>query len=93
MFLTKNPGEADGSGLEKTSPKQISEHNGINCLPGDPCTIRKVAVFRVTDDIDGDVYVNLFAKSAVPGGGSANVVAKRNQGFLRSVRYRAADKG
>jgi hypothetical protein len=47
-------------------------------------------VFRATEDIAGPVFVNLIAKSAVPGGGSSNVVAKRNDGWVRSTRYRAS---
>jgi hypothetical protein len=91
MFLTKDPNATDGSGLDKVSPIQIGEHNGINCTSGtSPCTSRKVAVFRVTEAITGPVYVNLTARSAVPGGGSANVTVKRNDGWLRSVRYSAA---
>jgi hypothetical protein len=94
MFLTKNPDATDGGGLDKTFPTQIGEHNGINCTPGtSPCTTRKLAVFRVTDDIQGTVYVNIVAKSAVPGGGSTTVTVHRNQGWLRSTRYEAGDKG
>jgi hypothetical protein len=90
MFVTKNANETDGSGLGKIAPGEIGEHNGINCTPSNsPCTVRKVAVFRATGNIDGPVYVNLVAKSAVPGGGNASVTVKRNKGWLRSTRYRA----
>ena len=91
MFLTKDPKATSGNGLDKTFPGSISEHNGINCTPGtSPCKTRKVAVFRVTDDIQGPVYVNIIAKSAVPGGGSTKVTVKRGEGWLRSTRYRAS---
>jgi hypothetical protein len=52
-----------------------------------PCTHRNVAVFRVDQDIQGPVYVNVVAKSAVPGGGSAHVTVKRSDSWVRSVRY------
>lgn len=91
MFVTKDRGDVGGGRLEKISPGEIGEHNGINCTTGtSPCTTRKVAVFRATGDIKGPVYVNIIAKSAVPGGGSANVVVRRGSGWLRSTRYRAA---
>lgn len=91
MFLTKNPDATDGNGLAKTFPEQIGEHNGFNCTPGtSPCTTRKVGVFRVTGDINGPVYVNIAVRSAVPGGGSAQVTVDRGKGWLRSTRYRAA---
>ena len=51
---------------------------------------RKVAVFRVDADIADEVYVNVIAKSAVPGGGAARVEVKRSEGWVRAVRYRAA---
>jgi hypothetical protein len=91
IFLTKDPGARDGNGLDKVTPSAIGEHNGINCTPGtSPCTTHRVAVFRVTEDITGPVYVNVVAKSAVPGGGSAQVTVRRDDGWVRSVRYRAA---
>jgi hypothetical protein len=93
MFLTKDPKDASSNGLGKTAPMAIGEHNGINCTSGtSPCVTRKVAVFRVTDDIDEPVYVNVVAKSEVPGGGSTQVTVKRNDGWLRSTRYHAAHK-
>jgi hypothetical protein len=77
-----------GNVANRINPSAISEHNGINCTQGtSPCTSHRVAVFRVTHDIPGDVYVNLVAKSAVPGGGSTRVVVRRNDGWLRSTRY------
>jgi hypothetical protein len=91
MFLTKNRQATDGNGLDKVAPSAIAEHNGINCTPGtSPCTTERVAVFRVTEDVAGPVYVNIVAKSAVPGAGSARVVVKRGEGFVRSVRYAAS---
>jgi hypothetical protein len=90
MFLTKDPRATDGNGLDKITPGEITEHNGINCTRGaSPCVTRRVAVFRVTEDIAGPVYVNLIARSEVPGGGSANVVVRRGDGWIRSVRYAA----
>lgn len=91
IFLTKDPGARDGNGLDKVTPSSIGEHTGINCTPGtSPCTTHRVAVFRVTEDIVGPAYVNVVAKSAVPGGGSAQVTVRRDDGWVRSVRYRAA---
>lgn len=89
MFVTKDPrATSAGSVTNKIFPSQITEHNGINCTRGtSPCTTRRVAVFRVTEDIRGPVYVNLIARSAVPGGGSANVTVRRGDGWIRSTRY------
>lgn len=94
MFVTTDPEERDGGGLAATAPKQIGEHNGVNCTTGDsPCTTRKVAVFRATEDIDGAVYVNVMIKSAVPGGGSANVAVQRDAGWIRATKYGAELEG
>jgi hypothetical protein len=94
MFLTKNPKAADGDGLDKTFPTAIGEHNGINCTPGtSPCVARKTSVFRVEQDIDGPVYVNIAARSAVPGGGTTSVKVHRSDGWLRSMRYGASLAG
>ncbi|HWO18876.1 MAG TPA: hypothetical protein VNO30_08870 [Kofleriaceae bacterium] len=91
IFLTKDPDARDGDGLDKVTPQAIGEHNGVNCTPGtSPCTTHRVAVLRVTEDIVGPVYVNVVGKSAVPGGGSAQVTVRRDDGWVRSVRYRAA---
>ena len=91
IFLTKDRDARDGNGLDKVTPSAIGEHNGINCTPGtSPCTTHRVAVFRVTEDIIGPVHVNVVAKSAVPGGGGARVTVRRDDGWVRSVRYRAA---
>ena len=90
IFLTKDRDARDGDGLDKVTPSAIAEHNGVNCTPGtSPCTTHRVAVFRVTADIAGPVYVNVVAKSAVPGGGSAHVTVRRDDGWVRSLRYRA----
>jgi len=91
IFLTKDRDARDGDGLERTAPSAIGEHNGINCTPGtSPCTTHRVAVFRVTEDITGPVYVHVAARSAVPGGGAARITVRRDDGWVRSVRYRAA---
>jgi len=74
--------------VEKITPTAIGEHNGANCTS--TRTTREVAVFRVDQDMAGPVYVNLVAKSEVPGGGNARVVVKRGDSFVRSVRYGAA---
>lgn len=88
MFVTKDPNATSGDGLERIAPDAISEHNGFNCTSGtSPCTTRKVAVFRVTEDIAGPVFVNIYAKSEVPGPGTARVVVKRGDSYVRSVRY------
>lgn len=79
--------------LSKSSgiaPDAISEHNGYNCTGGAGCTQKKVAVFRVRDRVAGPVRVKLEVRSAVPGGGSTNVVARAGEGHLRVVRYPAA---
>ena len=90
MFLTKNKQATDSNQLDKVAPGAIAEHNGINCTTGtSPCTTERVAVFRVTEDIAGPVYVNVIAKSEVPGPGSATVVVRRSDGFVRSIRYAA----
>jgi hypothetical protein len=87
MFLTRDKNATDGNGLDKVAPSQIGEHNGINCT--DECVTRKVAVFRVTENVAGPIYVNVTARSAVPGGGTTRVTVKRGDGFVKSVRYAA----
>lgn len=72
------------------TPGGISEQNGFNCSPGSKCATRKVAVFRATQDINDAVHVNVVVKSAVPGGGSTRVTVKRDDGWVKSVRYGAA---
>lgn len=90
LFVTRDPDANDGSRLEKISPSSIGEQNGFNCSPGSSCTQRKVAVFRVDEDIDDAMFVNVIVKSAVPGGGSARVTVKKGDGWVRAVRYGAA---
>jgi len=90
MFVTTDPRATDGGGLDRIAPAALGEHNGINCTGGtSPCTLRKVGVFRVTGDIADAVYVNVIARSEVPGPGTARVVVRRGDGWLRSVRYPA----
>jgi hypothetical protein len=90
LFVTKDPHDVGGNSIERIAPSAIGEHNGINCTSGTtPCTTRKVAVFRVDENIQGPVFVNLYAKSEVPGPGTARVVVKRGNSFVRSVRYAA----
>jgi hypothetical protein len=90
-FLTKDPGAKDGDGLDKTFPVQIGEHNGINCTPGtSPCTLKKAGVFRVDEDIDAPVYLNVVVRSEVPGGGSTNVRLERGDGWVRTTRVDAS---
>lgn len=94
MFVTRDDTQTDGNGIAAIAPTQIGEHNGFNCTAGtSPCTTRKVAVFRATADVDGPVWVHVFVKSAVPGGGAANVTVDRSAGWLRSTRYAAALRG
>jgi len=91
IFLTRDPDAREGNGLDKIAPSSIGEHNGVNCTPGtSPCTTHRVAVFRVTEDVAGPIYVNIVAESAVPGGGAARVTVRRGDGWVRSVRYPAA---
>jgi hypothetical protein len=91
MFLTKNPAATDGSGFTGITPESIGEHNGANCTPGtNPCTTRKVSVFQVDADINDPVYVNIIAKSEVPGGGAATVTVDKSTGWIRSTRYAAS---
>ena len=92
MLLSRDRNDTNGDRLvqDRTYPSAITEHNGINCTPGtSPCTTHRVAVFRVSRDIDAPVYVNLIARSAVPGGGSTRVVVRRGDGFVRTTRYDA----
>jgi hypothetical protein len=94
MFVTTDPAATEHMASDRIEPAQIGEHNGINCTAGmSPCTTRKVAVFRVTEDVDGPLFVNIVIKSAVPGGGSANVTVQRNAGWLRATRYAAVLDG
>ena len=94
LFVTRDPTATDGNGIAAIAPTQIGEHNGTNCTAGaSPCTTRKVAVFRATADVEGPVYVHVIVKSAVPGGGSANVTVDRSAGWLRSTRYAATLRG
>jgi hypothetical protein len=86
MFLTKNENDDGGGSVDGIQPGAISEHNGTNCTPSDPCHIKKVAVFQVQRDIQGPVFVNLTANCEVPGPGSANVTI-RNSGYVKSLRY------
>ena len=89
LFVTKDP-RATSGGVDRINPGAVSEHNGINCTDGtSPCTVRKVAVFRVTGDIADAVYVNVVAHSEVPGPGTARVVVRRGDGWVRSIRYPA----
>jgi hypothetical protein len=90
MFLTTNGNATDGGSFDAIAPRQIGEHNGINCLPSHGrCTLRKVAVFRAREDIAGPLHVNVIVKSAVPGGGTTSVVLHRDDGWVRSTRYAA----
>jgi hypothetical protein len=90
LVVSRDP-NGTGNTIDKIAPDSISEHNGINCTAGTtPCTSRKVAVLRVTGDVADPVYVNLVVRSEVPGPGSANVSARRGDGWIRSVRYGAA---
>lgn len=86
MFLTRNRFDHNGGGIDGVSPAAISEHNGTNCSPGNPCHLRKVAVLRVDHDLAGPVYVNVIGAAEVPGPGSANVTIQ-DQGFVKSLRY------
>ena len=90
VFVATDPAATESAGLESIAPKAIGEHNGINCTAGQsPCTTRKVAVLRVTEDVDAPLFVNVVVKSAVPGGGSANVQVQRDAGWIRATRYAA----
>ncbi len=90
MFVTRDPGDRQPSGFAGVSPESIGEHNGINCTPGtSPCTTRKVAVFRIAEDTAGPLYVNLIARSEVPGGGPSTVTVRRADGSIESTRYPA----
>lgn len=90
MFVTRDSNATGGGGFDKISPASINEQNGFNCSPGSGCTQRKVAVFRVDEDINDALFVNVIVKSAVPGGGSARVTVKKSDGWVRAVRYGAA---
>ncbi|MFO0608011.1 MAG: hypothetical protein U0324_32910 [Polyangiales bacterium] len=91
LFLARDPRATDPRSLDGVFPGAISEHNGGNCTTGtSPCTTNRVAVFRASDDVRGPVYVQLIARSAVPGGGSASVTVDRGGGWLRATRYAAS---
>jgi len=87
MFLTRNRNDRNGGSLDGARPGQISEHNGTNCSPGNPCRLSKVAVFEVTRDVNGPVFVNIASSAEVPGPGSASVTV-HDTGFVKSVHYR-----
>jgi hypothetical protein len=94
MFVTTDPQATAGNGPDAIVPREIGEHNGINCTSGQsPCTTRKVAVFRANEDITGPVYVNVVVHGAVPGGGSTAITVRRGDGFVRSTRYEAGQRG
>lgn len=94
LFVTKDPNATDGHAPEGIVPQEIGEHNGTNCTAGQsPCTTRKVAVFRASDDVAGPVYVNVVVHGAVPGGGSTAITVHRGDGFVRSTRYEAQQRG
>jgi hypothetical protein len=86
FFLTKNRNDKNGGSVNGANPGSISEHNGTNCSPGNPCNLRKVALFEVNENVKGPVFVNLSSSAEVPGPGFANVVVHDN-GFIKSVRY------
>lgn len=86
MFLTKNRNDKNGGHINGTNPSSLSEHNGTNCSPGNPCKLRKVAVFTVTQDIQGPVFINIASGAEVPGPGSANV-SVHDSGFIKVVGY------
>jgi hypothetical protein len=86
MFLTKNRNDSNGGHLDEAKPSAISEHNGTNCSPGNPCHLRKVAVFEVTQDVKGPVYINITSSAEVPGPGYANVTI-HDDGFIKTLRY------
>jgi hypothetical protein len=91
MFVAADPAATEKQDVPGITPQEIGEHNGINCTAGQsPCTTRKVAVFRADDDVPGPLYVQIVVKSAVPGGGSADVSVQRGAGWLRSLRYAAS---
>lgn len=91
MFLSKNPDARDGNGIDATFPRAINEHNGINCTAGTtPCTLHKVGVFRVEEDVEGPVFVQVIVRSAVPGGGTTGVRIRRDDGWARSTRWDAS---
>jgi hypothetical protein len=89
LFLTHNASEVEGDGIPGVTPGSISEHNGQNCVDDNNCTTHKVAVFKVDQTIAEPVFVNIFVKSEVPGGGAASVTVKKADGFMRSIRYGA----
>ncbi len=86
MFLTRDREDVNGGQLEAIEPGAISEHNGTNCTPSNPCHLKKVAVFQVQRDLQGPVFVNISGNCEVPGPGSARVTIK-NSGFVKSIRY------
>ncbi|HWB82302.1 MAG TPA: hypothetical protein VG755_45370 [Nannocystaceae bacterium] len=94
LIVSTDPSATEGNGPDAITPREIGEHNGINCTAGQsPCTTRKVAVFRASADVPGPVYVNVVVHGAVPGGGSTAITVHRGEGFVRSTRYEAEQRG
>jgi hypothetical protein len=87
LWATKNRADRNGGSVDALAPGQISEHNGTNCSPGNPCHLRKVAVFEVKQDVKGPVYINVASSAEVPGPGFANVTV-HDDGFVKSVHYK-----
>lgn len=87
MFLTKNRNDRNGGAVDGLAPRDLSEHNGTNCSPGNPCHLRKVAVFEVMKDVKGPVFVNITSSAEVPGPGYANVTV-HDDGFVKSLHYK-----
>lgn len=87
LIVSHRPDATDGK-IEKLAPASVGEQNGVNCSGA--CRSRKVTAFRVKEDVEGPVFVNVVVKSAVPGGGSTRVTVDRSKGWVRSVRYAAS---
>ncbi|MBX7098404.1 MAG: hypothetical protein K1X89_11875 [Myxococcaceae bacterium] len=87
LMLAPGPEDADGRAVDEVTPKHLGEQNGFNCTSR--CTTHKVAVFRVDRPLSGSWFVNVVAKSEVPGGGSTSVRVNKAEGFVRTTRWGA----
>lgn len=85
LMLAPGPEDTDGRSVDEVTPKHLGEQNGFNCTSR--CTTHKVAVFRVDRPLSGSWFVNVVAKSEVPGGGSTRVSVNKGQGFVRTTRW------
>lgn len=69
---------------------EVGKHNGFNCLPQRGLTpSRRVGMFRIEENSDRPLYLNLVAESARPGHAAdpARTLKIAGTGYLRALRY------